>query len=427
MADEILNKVSNLKITEAENQVISFDEGANEDDNHDLALSLVGRVLTVRSYNFEALKRTLNQIWAISNGALFRSIENGFFVVQFANLRDKTKVLNGRPWTFDQNLILLSEIEGELQPSNMSLTLCPFWLRIYNLPMAYRTEKHIKMIANSMGEVLEYDSDGILWDKSARIRVLLDVTKPLRRIQRISLKKGEPVMVEIKYERLPTFCYVCGIIGHIERDCWVHQEEEKEIEKQWGSWLRASPRKGRIKMEEETRAFLSCARNLTFANTKAATVEEAPICETEQPSLSFPLTNDSKQHGVSGSVHLPPITTPTPPGESGQNVVATPHHVDTFVFNVGPKPVKTTSRKHKIKARVVPMEINESVTVETNVHGHNLPGDKRKFPDPMVVNDDTMVESVNVKKMKLDDSHVPGSVLVTVEAEVGSTQPRPAL
>ena len=59
------------------------------------------------------------------------------------------------------------------------------------------------------------DSDGIIWDKSARLRILLDVTKPLRRVQRVALKGGTSALIEIKYERLPTFCYMCGVIGHI--------------------------------------------------------------------------------------------------------------------------------------------------------------------------------------------------------------------
>ena len=45
--------------------------------------------MTVRSYNFEALKQTINQIGSMSKGALFRAIKNGLFVVQFASARDK--------------------------------------------------------------------------------------------------------------------------------------------------------------------------------------------------------------------------------------------------------------------------------------------------------------------------------------------------
>lgn len=33
-------------------------------------------------------------------------------MVQFANNRDKIKVTVGRPWTLNQNLVMLKEIEG---------------------------------------------------------------------------------------------------------------------------------------------------------------------------------------------------------------------------------------------------------------------------------------------------------------------------
>lgn len=82
--------------------------------------------MTVRTYNFEAIKRTMNQIRFISKGALFCAIENGLFVVQFGNKRDKEKVLAGRPWIFDQILVRLQEMEDDVQPSNIVLNKCPF-------------------------------------------------------------------------------------------------------------------------------------------------------------------------------------------------------------------------------------------------------------------------------------------------------------
>lgn len=117
MAEEILSKVHNLKIADAENQSIAFDNAADDDNTPDIELSLVGKVLTMRAYNFEPLKRKMNQIWSISHGAFIRPIENELFVFQFTNHQDKAKVLVGTPWTFHQNLLLLNEIEGDAQPS----------------------------------------------------------------------------------------------------------------------------------------------------------------------------------------------------------------------------------------------------------------------------------------------------------------------
>ena len=256
MADEISSRISKLNLTATENIPISFGDIVVSDNNPEMALSLVGKVLTMRPFNFEALKRTLNQIWSLSKGALFRPIENGLFVVQFANERDLAKVQMGCPWSFDQNLVILSDIEGEIQPSDIQLKFCPFWTRLYNLPLAYRKVEYVRRIGTFMGEVLEVDSDGIIWDSSVRMRINIDVTKPLHRYQRISLRNGSSAIVEIKYERLPNFCYCCGLIGHIERDCPEKQNEGKDDEHQWGSWLRASPRKGRQKLKEESTIFL---------------------------------------------------------------------------------------------------------------------------------------------------------------------------
>lgn len=62
MADEITSKCATLTITEAESTIVKFDDKPDNLDDTGIYLSLVGKVLTNRSYIFEAMKKTLNQI-----------------------------------------------------------------------------------------------------------------------------------------------------------------------------------------------------------------------------------------------------------------------------------------------------------------------------------------------------------------------------
>lgn len=234
MAEDIVLRCWNLKITADEDDIVVLDNVTNENVNPSIDLSIVGKVITERPFNFNAFKRTMNQIWTMSKGALFRKIENGLFVVQFATARDRAKVLDGRPWTFDQHLVMLNESVGGVQPSEIALNQCPFWIRLYNLSLVCRSVNHVQRIGGSLGEVLEVETDGIFWDNSVRVKVMVDVSKPLKRVQRIRSSTGVEVLIEIKYGRLPIFCYACGIIGHIEKDCVFVPEDDREEEKQWG-------------------------------------------------------------------------------------------------------------------------------------------------------------------------------------------------
>ncbi|XP_021758507.1 uncharacterized protein LOC110723457 [Chenopodium quinoa] len=266
MAGEIIEKWSKLSITEEENEIAELGGSNDEEQNNKLALSLVGKLLTIRSYNFEALQNTLKQIWSLSHGVLFRKIENNLFVIQFFHWRDKEKVLDGALWNFDNQLLLLKDIQGDEQLENIDLKFCPFWIRLYNLPFDNRSDEDVKKITEKVGVVLEVEQDELGWDKSRRVRVMIDTSKPIRRIQKIRNKKGVVTSVQFKYERLSTFCFLCGILGHTEKDCPNADEDEEIEEKQWGLWLRASPRKGHDRLKEEVDSLRKKSQSLVFTH-----------------------------------------------------------------------------------------------------------------------------------------------------------------
>ncbi|KAL3533351.1 hypothetical protein ACH5RR_006872 [Cinchona calisaya] len=73
-----------------------------------------------------------------------------------------------------------------------------------------------------------------------RIRVKLDVTKPLKRIMKLGFDTGI-VRVFFKYEQFPTFCFHCGSIGHGSRDCMDEDSlsiTAKLAKPQYGMWLK---------------------------------------------------------------------------------------------------------------------------------------------------------------------------------------------
>lgn len=58
---------------------------------------------------------------------------------------------------------------------------------------------------------------------------------------RISIGNGNFCWVDIKYECLLNFCYVCGKIGYVDWDCLDEDDEEGEDLLVWyGEWFKVS-------------------------------------------------------------------------------------------------------------------------------------------------------------------------------------------
>ncbi|KAK7847130.1 hypothetical protein CFP56_007131 [Quercus suber] len=71
-----------------------------------------------------------------------------------------------------------------------------------------------------------------------RVRVDLPLDKPLRRGANIVTLEGEKTWVTFRYERLPTFCFQYGWLGHNEKHC-QRQPQTSNSAKQYGEWMRA--------------------------------------------------------------------------------------------------------------------------------------------------------------------------------------------
>lgn len=94
---------------------------------------------------------------------------------QFYHAIDVQRVLDGGPWTFGNQPLLVHRLKVGENPLKVSLYKIHFWLSIDNIPMGLFTERIGRMLGNFIGHFLEYDRLNFI-----RFKVELDVTKPLK-------------------------------------------------------------------------------------------------------------------------------------------------------------------------------------------------------------------------------------------------------
>ncbi|CAI9106730.1 OLC1v1005949C1 [Oldenlandia corymbosa var. corymbosa] len=84
------------------------------------------------------------------------------------------------------------------------------------------------------------DDDGGFVGRFLRIRVSLDLDKPLRSSLEFTYKNF-PRTCQSRYERLPSFWFLCGRIGHLEEICEDATSKSASVPPKYGPLLKASP------------------------------------------------------------------------------------------------------------------------------------------------------------------------------------------
>ena len=169
------------------------------------------------------------------------------FLFQFFHEIDIKRVLDSGPWTFEQHILLVHRLEADEQPQQVPLFHTTFWVQAYNIPIGFQSEKVVQSIGTYIGSFLESDVNNFkgVWRNYMRLRVSIDVRKPLKRRMRMKPAGGDWIWVDFKYERLNTFCFICGLLSHTERNCpSLYEDVGGQVTKPYDPWMKAPTRKG---------------------------------------------------------------------------------------------------------------------------------------------------------------------------------------
>lgn len=216
-----------------------------------LAVGLIGKLWSERVLNPTAFITTIKNVWMLQHGVDINMIGKNTFQFQFYHWKDKEKVLMGQPWHFDKIALLLSEMNEAQKPLDIQFFGLPIWARVYNVPFRGRhNDENIRILGDKIGEYIDTDrTENMSMEKSLRIRVSLDVRKPLKKHITLKIWGGELCTGPIKYEKLPLICFYCGKLAHGTNECKEVFGDQSPV-KNYGSWLKALPWKP-MKVEEE--------------------------------------------------------------------------------------------------------------------------------------------------------------------------------
>jgi hypothetical protein len=96
-------------------------------------------------------------------------------------------VLQGGPWSFNNQMLILERVRLGVQIENIPLYHVDFWVQVHNLPTGFMTERVGKTLANYIGAFVEYDKNnkGSFWREYMRIKVRVDIRQPLKKESRV--------------------------------------------------------------------------------------------------------------------------------------------------------------------------------------------------------------------------------------------------
>lgn len=96
--------------------------------------SLIGKVFGEKRSNFVGVKSTMMKLWQHRGLTKVVTVAPNVYQFVFEHHLDREKVMLGRPWLFDNQLLVLLPWEEDLQWTDDRFNFSPLWIQVWHIP-----------------------------------------------------------------------------------------------------------------------------------------------------------------------------------------------------------------------------------------------------------------------------------------------------
>lgn len=244
---EMEEGIAMIRLKDEEEGGLMYD-GTMEDtvSEIDIRWCLVGKFLTESSIDFQAMQDKMASLWRPGRGVYVKELETNRYIFQFYHEIDIRRVIEGSPWTFGRHQLVIERLKPGDDPRSIALNSLDLWVQLHGMNPGYMSQRVVQDVGNYIGSFVESDSNNFMnvWRDYLRVRVSVPLDRPLKRRMKLRKNEKEWCWVNFKYEGVPTFCFICGLMGHGEKFCEkLFEMPVENIEKPYGIWMRAEPKR----------------------------------------------------------------------------------------------------------------------------------------------------------------------------------------
>ncbi|KAL6294417.1 hypothetical protein ACE6H2_002559 [Prunus campanulata] len=225
---------------EVEAMSICFEDSLDLEERHDNRITLVGLLIADQEPPQSVVKEVLRVAWSNMGEVKVSKAKPNVFAITVGQEDVARRLIDGSPWFVKGYTLSMKLWPLYCSIDDIEANRAVFWVQAHGMPRNLCTAKNARALGSRIGSVLEVEDNGETGFRGfLRIRVDMDVSKPIPSSFTTPCPTTGKRVIRLKYEGLRDFCFRCGRLGH-SRGCSFPVNHRLEVENlQYSADMRA--------------------------------------------------------------------------------------------------------------------------------------------------------------------------------------------